>query len=65
MKAKDMRVALTETIPTGTVLYRVFVRDVSDPVAEEIGTLVTESPMVASKFGDASLFFKHMRKQKL
>ena len=30
-------------------------------MGEEIGTLVTEGPMVASKFGDESLFFKHMR----
>ena len=64
-KDQDMRVALAQTIPSGTVLHKVFLRNLSDPTAEEIGTLVTEGPMVASKFGDASLFFKHMRKQQL
>ena len=61
VKAKDMRVALAEAIPAGTVLYKVSLRELSDSAAEEIGTLVTEGPMVASKFGDESLFFKHMR----
>ena len=60
-KAKDMRVALAETIPPGTVLYKVSVRELQDADAEDIGTLETEGPMVASKFGDESLFFKHMR----
>ena len=53
--------ALAQTIPAGTVLYKVSIRELSDSAAEEIGTLVTEGPMVASKFGDESLFFKHMR----
>ena len=41
-KAKDMRVALAQTIPAGTVLYKMSIRELSDSSAEEIGTLVTE-----------------------
>lgn len=58
---KDMRTALAQ-IPSGTTLYSMHLMgDPQDEVGHEIGTLVTESEMVASKFGDDDLFFKHMR----
>lgn len=62
---KDMRTALAQ-VPSGTTLYSMYLMETpQDDVGEKIGTLVTESEMVASKFGDDDLFFKHMRTRKV
>lgn len=58
---KDMRLALAESIPEGTVLYAVQVREDADSELTLLGELVTESEFVASEYGDKRLFFQHMR----
>ena len=61
-----MRQALAQ-LKAGTTLYSMHLMDKDEGVSagEQIGTLVTESEFVASKFGDEDLFFKHMRMRKL
>lgn len=63
---KDMREALAQ-LKVGTTLYSMHLMDKGEDVSagEVVGTIVTESEFVASKFGDEDLFFKHMRMRKL
>lgn len=58
----DMRIALG-SLPIGTVLYNVLLTATRAPDAERhlTGTITMTSTFVASKFGDESLFFQHMR----
>lgn len=58
----DFRVVLAR-IPAGTRLYRVFARRDALSEEEDIGELVTESEMVASKYGDEGLFIQHPTKR--
>ena len=63
--SKDMRTALAQ-VPSGTTLYSMHLMESpEDETGVKVGTLVTESEMVASKFGDDDLFFKHMRTRQL
>lgn len=55
---QDMRLALA-TLPAGTVLYDILLRADGNEAGESVGTLVTESEFVPSKFGDDALFFRH------
>jgi hypothetical protein len=47
------------SIPSGAVLYKVSVKKTRDAAEEVVGELITQSPLVASSYGDAKLFFQH------
>lgn len=57
---EDFRVALA-SLPAGSVLYDVYTRaTVDDKEAPRLlGHLVLASPVVSSRYGDQSLYFKH------
>jgi hypothetical protein len=57
----DFRTDLINNIPQGTPLYDVYVTDGPNGDTTKVGTLVTTSDFVASKFGDEQLFFRHQR----
>lgn len=50
-------------IPAGTTLYTVYGRSRGETERIRIGSIVTKSRFVASKYGDAKLFFRHERYQ--
>lgn len=56
----DFRERLSH-IPKGTLLYKVLATESKDGAPKHIGDLVTDSEVVASKFGDEELFFQHPR----
>jgi hypothetical protein len=70
--AGDFRITLARDIATGARIYEVFALDASEDAAlgdvpledrlgqaRRIGSLSTESPFIASAYGDFRLFFKH------
>ena len=59
---RNYRVALA-TIPAGTSLYEVRARTRDDRIYP-LARLVTQSPFLASQYGDESLFFQHQRRLK-
>jgi hypothetical protein len=54
----DFRMVLAR-IPVGTALYEVIGFDENDKTDRHIGTIALQSPIVASEFGDKTLFFQH------
>lgn len=61
MEGEDFRGALAG-VPSGSTLYRIYLRLTSNGALERVGRLVTESRFVASEFGDERLFFQHQRR---
>jgi hypothetical protein len=60
----DFRTLLSR-IPTGSVLFKVFAnRSAADTEMIYVGSIVTESPFVASEFGDRVLSLRHFRREK-
>ena len=54
----DWRLGFAE-IPVGTVLYQLRVASVPEAESVPWAELVLETPLVASRYGDQSLFFQH------
>jgi hypothetical protein len=54
----DFRTDLAK-IPSGTVLYEVLADGFAQPEPVHIGKLVTRSAIIAARYGDEQLFFKH------
>ena len=47
------------SIPSGSLLYKVYAKDVYDSIPELIGELVLTSPIESSVYADTRLFLKH------
>lgn len=57
---KDFRKEIQKHVPSGRVLYYVSGMRMEDSTLEEpIGEIVLDSELLASKWGDESLFFRH------
>lgn len=50
---------LLRAVPAGSVIYDVYARETPDAPEQHLGVLRTTSPLVASKWGDFRLFFRH------
>jgi len=48
-------------VPSNTDIYEVYAIDQPNAPEKKIGVITTTSPMVTSKWGDESLFFRHNR----
>lgn len=55
----DFRTQLARVPAPGTVLYKVIGYHDEFTIPREIGEIVLESPIIASKYGDEHLFFQH------
>lgn len=56
----DFRTHLS-AIPVGAVLFKVMARRDGKTDPEEIGVIILDSPIVASKYGDEHLYFQHLQ----
>ena len=63
--ADDFRLRLA-ALPVGTAIYDVFALDARESVedSQQLGQLILTSPVVASRYGDETLFFQHHTRRK-
>ena len=56
---KDFRWHLANDVPTGSVLYDVVLYRTRESAGQHVGRLITDSPFVASMYGDERLYMRH------